>query len=383
MKSLIYTGLLILLWIVNLFNGTGLDSVYHVTDWTRRIVILLFLINVFIDYLRTHALLVDRKKFYIYGGMIIVFIASPYLHGYGVQGTGYLWVFCLVYLLSKLKIDDMTMLWIGLIYGALGFSILFIFDYGTALNGWNTNSIAMIGCHSFLIFLVPFFREQRMRNKFVLIIAAWIFSILILPTNSRSGILFAFVGTLFAIGLLPRGVVSKNHFRTFICLILPLIISVIVTSVSNSTIMEGLNIWSYQKFHKPIFNGRDELWKYGFELLWQNPLIGTGNLNAANWHNSAITCLAATGILGFVFWIMSFGKIMDRAREFLDDYIVIGCFVAFIILYAQQSVELGFISGNPTLLGYILLGLMLGRVRFLEELEDDEAYESQYNCTDI
>lgn len=383
MKSLIYTGLLILLWIVNLFNGTGLDSVYHVTDWTRRIVILLFLINVFIDHSRTHALPVDRRKFHVYGGMIILFIASPYIHGYGMQGTGYLWVFCLVYLLSKLKIDDMTMLWTGLIYGGLGFAILFIFDYGTALNGWNTNSIAMIGCHSFLIFLVPFFREQRMRNKFLLIIAAWIFSILISPTDSRSGILFAFVGTLFAIGLLPRGVVSKNHFRTFICLILPLIISVIVISVSNSTIMEGLNIWSYQQFHKPIFNGRDDLWKYGFELLWQNPLIGIGNLNAANWHNSAITCLVATGIMGYIFWIMAFGKIMDRARAFLDDYIVIGCFVSFIILYVQQSVELGFISGNPTLLGYILLGLMLGRVRFLEELEDDEAYESQYNCTDI
>lgn len=300
-----------------------------------------------------------------------------------MQGTGYLWVFCLVYLLSKLKIDDMTMLCTGLIYGGLGFAFLFIFDYGTALNGWNTNSIAMIGCHSFLIFLVPFFREQRMRNKFLLIIAAWIFSILVSPTDSRSGALFALVGALFAIGLLPRSVVSKNHFRTSICLILPLIISVIVISVSNSTIMEGLNIWSYQKFHKPIFNGRDELWKYGFELLWQNPLIGTGNLNAANWHNSAITCLVATGILGYIFWIMAFGKIMVRAREFLDDYIVIGCFVSFIILYVQQSVELGFISGNPTLLGYIMLGLMLGRVRFLEELEDDEAYESQYNCTDI
>lgn len=374
MKSLIYTGLLILLWIVNLFNGTGLDSVYHVTDWTRRIVILLFLINVFIDYSRTHALPVDRRKFHVYGGMFILFIASPYIHGYGMQGTGYLWVFCLVYLLSKLKIDDMTMLWTGLIYGGLGFAFLFIFDYGTALNGWNTNSIAMIGCHSFLIFLVPFFREQRMRNKFLLIIAAWIFSILVSPTDSRSGALFALVGALFAIGLLPRSVVSKNHFRTFICLILPLIISVIVISVSNSTIMEGLNIWSYQKFHKPIFNGRDDLWKYGFELLWQNPLIGTGNLNANNWHNSAITCLVATGILGFAFWIMAFGKIMNRARPYLNDYIVVGCFVSFIVLYVQQSVELGFISGNPTLLGYILLGLMLGRVRFLEELEDYGAY---------
>lgn len=374
MESLIYTGLLILLWIVNLFNGTGLDSVYHVTEWTRRIVILLFLINVFMDYARTHALLVDRKEFSIYGGMIILFIASPFIHGYGSAGIEYLWVFCLVYLLSKLKIDDRTMFWVGLIYGVLGFSILFIYDYGTVLKGWNGNSIAMIGMQSFLVLLVPFFREQKMRNKVFLLIAAWIFSMLILPTHSRSGILFAFVGTLFAIGLSPRGIVTMNYFQTFICLILPLIIAVVVISVSNSSIMDGLNIWSYQQFHKPIFNGRDDLWKYGFELLWQNLLIGTGNLNANNWHNSAITCLVATGILGFAFWIMAFGKIMDRARPYLNDYVVVGCFVSFIVLYVQQSVELGFISGNPTLLGYILLGLMLGRVRFLGELKDYGAY---------
>lgn len=374
MESLIYTGLLILLWIVNLFNGTGLDSVYHVTEWTRRIVILLFLINVFLDYVRINAFQVDGKKFCIYGGMSFMFIISPYIHGYGTMGIEYIWVFCLVYLLSKIKINDRTMLWTGLIYGVLGFAILFIFDYGTALKGWNTNSIAMIGMHSFLVLLVPFFKEQQMRNKVILLIAAVAFSILISPTDSRSGILFAFVGTLFAIGLLPRGVVSKNHFRTFICLILPLIISVIVISVSNSTIMDGLNIWSYQQFHKPIFNGRDDLWKYGFELLREHPLTGSGNLNAANWHNSAITCLVATGILGFVFWILTFGKIMDQARAYLEDYVVMGCFVSFIVLYEQQSVELGLISGNPTILGYIMLGLMLGRVRFLREQEDYGEY---------
>ena len=370
MESLIYTGLLILLWIANLFNGTGLDSVYHVTEWTRKVVILLFFINLLLDYARTHTLLQDKKKLYIYGGMIIVFIASPFIQGYGFTGIDYLWVFCLVYLLSKFKINDRTMFWIGLIYGALGFSVLLIFDYGTLLKGWNTNSIAMIGMHSFLVMIVPFFKKQQIRNKIFMLIAAGIFSVLVSQTDSRSGIFFAFIGALFAIGLLPRGIVTKNYFRTFICLILPLIIAVVVIAVSNSSNMEELNIWSYQQFGKPMFNGRDELWKYGFELLWQNPLIGTGNLNANNWHNSAVTCLVASGIMGFAFWIMTFGKILDRARSYLNDYIVVGCFVSFIVLYVQQSVELGFISGSPSLLGYILLGLMLGRVRFLEESED-------------
>lgn len=374
MKSFIYTGLLTLLWIVNLFNGTGLDSVYHVTDITRKVVILLFLINVFLDYARTHALRVDRKKFYIYGGMVLVFVTSPFIHGYGSKGIEYIWIFCLVYLLSKLKIDDKTMLWTGLIYGVLGFSILFIFNYKTLLKGWNANSIAMIGMQSFLVLIVPFFRKQQIKNKIFMFIATCFFSILILPTNSRSGVLFAFVGILFAIGLLPRDIILKNSFRTFMCLFLPLIIAIIVIIVSHSSFMDELNIWSYRQFHKPIFNARDILWEDGFKHLWHNPLIGTGNFNVANWHNSAITCLVATGVLGFAFWIMAFGKILEQVRVCLNDYIVVGCYVSFIVLYVQQSVELGFISSNPALLGYILLGIMLGRVRFLKELKNYGAY---------
>lgn len=374
MKSLIYTGLAILLWVANLFNGTGLDSVYHITEWTRKIVILLFLLKIFKECLKTRALLVDRKNFFIYSGMILIFIVSPYIHGFGAEGINYIWVFCLVYLLSQLKMDERTILWIGSIYGVLGFIILFIYDYGTVLSGWNSNSIAMIGMHSFLVLLVPFYKQRHLDKKVFVLLAATIFSLLLSTTDSRSCILFAFVGTLFAIGIFPRGVVTKKYSRTFIFLMLPLIIAIVVIGVSNSSYIDELNLWSYRQFGKSIFNGRDDLWKYGFELLKANPLIGTGDFNSNNWHNSAITCLAATGISGFVFWIMALGKITDQARPYLNDYIVVGCFVSFIVIYVQQSVELGFISGNPTLLGYVLLGLMLGRVHFLEELENYGTY---------
>lgn len=374
MESLIYTGLLSLLWVANLFHGTGLDSVYHITDLTKGIVILLFAVSVIRGYARTHAMLVDKKKFYIYGIMGLIFIVSPLIHGYGTAGIDYLWVFCLVYLLSKLRIDDRTMFWTGLIYGILGCAILYIFNFGTVLNGWNANSIAMIGMNSFLVLLVPFFREQRLRNKVILLVASGIIATLMIPTNSRSSILFTFIGTLFAIGLLPRAAVSRNYSRTLFCLVLPLIIAVFVMIVSNSSVMDGLNEWSYEQYNKPLFNGRDELWKNGFEILWQNPLFGNGNLIAASWHNSAVTCLVSTGVLGFVFWILSFGEVLGSARPYLNDYIVIGCFVSFIVLYVQQSVELGFISGSPTFIGYILLGLLLGRVRFLKEMEDYESY---------
>lgn len=370
MQFIVNVGILVLLWIATLFNGTGLDSVYHITAWAQRITVLLFAIDVGYKAISNRQMLIKRNDFYTFGGMTTIFIGSTWIHGFGASaGIDYLWVFCLIYLLSKLEIDDKTMLCTGLAYGVMGFAILYIFDYGNTLKGWNTNSIAMIGMHSFLILLVPFFQLRQWKSKLFLLAATIGFSVLVSQTNSRSGILFGVIAALFAINVIPRGLITKDRRVTLLWLLAPLIIALIVIQVSKGGYMDSLNQWSYEHFRKPIFNGRDELWEWGLDELWTSPLFGIGNFNAANWHNSAITCLVATGILGFIFWIASFANILNMARPYLRDYIVTGCFIDFVVLYAQQSVELGFISGNPTLLGYILLGIMLGRVNYLRKGE--------------
>ncbi len=366
MQFIINVGILILLWVVNLFNGTGLDQVYHVTDLAQWITILLFIVCVGYKFLTRRGMQVGKMSFYTFGILILIFIFSPLLNGYGfTAGIEYLWVFCLIYLLAHMKIDEKTMMWTALVYGMMGFAILYIYNFGSALKGWNENSIAMIGMHSYLIMLVPFFRRHRFRIKLILVGLAFLFSYMVSPTNSRSGILFGFIAVLLAIGIIPRKIVTGSRKITWLWLLVPLFIAIIVVMFSKGGYMSALNHWSYQQFNKPIFNGRDELWSRGFDRLGASPLFGTGNLNAANWHNSAVTCLYATGFVGFAFWIAVFANILNRTRDYLDDYIVTGCFVGFIVLYAQQSVELGFISGNPTLLGYVLLGMMLGRVNYL------------------
>lgn len=85
---------------------------------------------------------------------------------------------------------------------------------------------------------------------------------------------------------------------------------------------EFLNLWSYKQFQKPIFNGRDDIWLYGFRLLGKNPLFGTGNMNFNNWHNSAIVCLTAYGAIGYILWIGSFNHMLNKAQAWLEDYIV-------------------------------------------------------------
>ena len=52
---------------------------------------------------------------------------------------------------------------------------------------------------------------------------------------------------------------------------------------------------------------------------------------------------------------------------YISDEIVFGSMLAFLIIYLQQSVDLGFISDCPNLLPYMILGIGLGRVRLLQK----------------
>lgn len=367
MQTIFYIGLLTILWIVNLFNGTGLDSVYHVTNIAKIVVTVLTVFSITFSFKNKGDIRIKRSHFNIFGGMILVFMSSSIINGFTMQTLNYLWVFCIIYLISKIPISNTIMLWTGLIYGFLGAVILYIYNFGDLLKGWNENTIAMMGMHSFLILIVPFFDKNSSRSKFALIIMTIIFSFLILPTNSRSGILFLFIAAFFALNILPRSIAIGGKKRSVFLLFLPLIIVTFISLFSLSYFFDSLNIWSITHFQKPIFNGRDQIWREGFELLLENLLLGCGNLATQNWHNSAIHCLTTFGVVGYSFWIASFNKIINFASEKLYDPFVCGCFISFLVLWVQQSVELGLISHSPSLLPYILLGLMLGRVKFLND----------------
>jgi O-antigen ligase len=196
-----------------------------------------------------------------------------------------------------------------------------------------------------------------------------VFSYLINPTNSRSGILFLIIGTAFALNIIPRRIIYGKKGRILFFLIVPLIIAILVSIISGTNLADSLNTWSYKQFEKPIFNGRDELWIEGFKKLSESPFLGIGNPSTANWHNSAVSCLVGYGCIGYLFWIASLQNILKRAICWLDDYIIQGCVVAFIVLYLQQTVELGFIGESPSVLPYVMLGMMLGRIRYLKSLE--------------
>ncbi len=83
--------------------------------------------------------------------------------------------------------------------------------------------------------------------------------------------------------------------------------------------MQQLDLWSLQKFKKPIFNGRDEIWENGLNVLFNNLLFGRGNLEG-NWHNCIITVLTAYGIIGSTLWVMAFQKNSFKRKIVVEGF---------------------------------------------------------------
>lgn len=365
MNSIIYTMIMAVLWAVNLFNDSGLGQIYQTTEKARSIIFVVFIIIVILSFRKRH-FGVDKYDFVVFGGMLLTIVAVSYIKGYGNMGTHYISVFLLVYILGRSRVSVLAVKLTGLTYLVLGMSILYIYDYTSVLSGWNGNTIGMIGLYSFLVFLISFYDVNNIKSKIIILVITGIYINLIGPTDSRSSIWFAIVAVLFALAILPRKIITITDKRYYLWLLIPLFIAVFVINVSHASYMNTLDLWSMRNFQKPLFNGRDGLWESGLKILGEHILFGSGTLEG-NWHNCVVTMLIAYGSVGCVFWILSLQRILAKGRNWLDDVIVSGCIITFVIMYIQQSVELGLADENPNLIPYIVLGIMLGRIKLLDE----------------
>lgn len=365
MNNVIYVTTMVVLWIVNLFNGTGLGQVYQTTEKARIIVDIIFIITIIFNYKRQNRY-VNRQDFIIFGCTSLLFIFDTYIHGYGLKGMNYFYVFILIYILSKMPVREKYIRKIGIIYLLMGIIVIYVYDYGTIFSGWNPNTIGMIALYSYLIFMIPFYnKKNKIGTNIILIAITVIYIILIEPTNSRSSTLFAIIAILLALSIIPKSIIIRNGKQYFVLLLIPLIIAIIVVYLSKGSYIDSLNAWSIQKFEKPIFNGRDTLWNEGFDIFFQNLLFGRGII-VGNWHNSLISILTAYGFFGLLLWILSLNNILSKGESWINDTIVQGCIISFFIMYIHQSVELGLVHESPNILPYIVLGMMLGRINFLK-----------------
>ena len=128
--------------------------------------------------------------------------------------------------------------------------------------------------------------------------------------------------------------------------------------------------WSQETFGKELFSGRDAMWISAYRNIFKHPILGQGSLKSGSyWHNSAVACLSTFGVVGFLLWIKMYHEILKEGRRYLEDTSVAGATVAFLLLYCQQSVELGIIAERPSLIPYVILGILLGRINYLKRRE--------------
>lgn len=365
MSSILYTIAMVAIWGFNLLNNTGLGKTYRTTDIIMAVTFAVMLACLLREVIKNGDIHIKPKYFYTIFIMFAVFIGVSFLNDRGTEGIMGFWVYMLVYILSRVKITANAQRLTSICYGVLGLAILYIFNYMDALDGWNANSIAMIGLYSFLIFTIPFYGVTDWRSLLVLPLVGAAYAFLIWPTDSRSCIIVVIAMLLLVLRVIPVKWALSSSRWLFVLLLVPLFVAVFICLLSTFGDVSGLTEWSRETFEKDLFNGRDQIWMDGFNRLSQVPLFGNGYVTSGYWHNSAMACLTAFGIVGYFLWTKLFHLILKEGRPFLDDVCVVGSMVAFVALYCHQSVEIGMFAPNPSFLPYVILGILLGRVNCL------------------
>lgn len=255
---------------------------------------------------------------------------------------------------------------------AFGFTVLVTKIYLGIFANWNPNDIAMVGFLCCAVFAAA--PWQNWYEKAIERIALVIMAFLVLQMGSRScffGILFL---GLFVFDILNPELLLKYKPLRRIALLMPALIAVCVVLFQNAEIFNSLNSMSLQYFDKPIFNGRNDTWEEGISLVLKNFWLGTGYIDSGRWHNCAISCLTTFGVLGYIIWIGYFDNILSRAVAWRKDICLCNCVASFLMIMLQQSFELGLISTTGNMLPYFLLGILLGRIKYLERKQQIYGY---------
>lgn len=376
MKTILVAIFSVLIWIVSLFQESGFGKSINIDEKAHWILIVISIIILIGKLVKNKDLSIRRSNFTIFLLILISFILFPYIFKKNTDGLGYLTAFLVCYIFSNLELNKSCIRIISFSYGILGIAFLAIYNYTTILKGWNSNSIAMIGFFSYAIFYIGFMQDKKLLSRLFILLVVVIYCSLLEVMNSRSSTIFTIISVLFVFNLFkPKKWFEKNKI-VIVLLLVPLIIALIVCIVSNTELADSLNSWSRTNFRKPFFNGRDEIWQYGLKQLEKNALFGSGVLGNG-WHNSAITCLTAYGIIGYVAWIALFKKIIDKGKGYFSDDYVCASLTAFFFIYCQQSLELGLIGTIPNFIPYLALGIMLGRIKYLKEQNNEIIVEQQ------
>lgn len=362
-KQILYAGLAAIISLLSLLAGSGIGKAYDLYPITSLVVSAAFLLfpvgrTLGSGYVR-------RREFFLTLGLVLVIAVWPALQGNDIQGLQYGWLMALPYVIGMFSFSSKDARAVGFACGMFGFVVVAARLFFGVFSNWNRNDIAMAGFLGCAVCSAAPWDTWggKAFHKILLVVM----TVLILQLESRSCIAGCLILAAFSFGILKRRIFAQKTWLRRLILLFPALVAVATVLFQNSQIFDSLNAWSIQYFSKPIFNGRNSIWDEGLHQVMQRPWLGNGFINNGYWHNCAITCLTAFGILGYVLWTLYFENIMTDSRHWPEDTCLNCCIAAFLTVMIQQSFELGLISTTGSMLPYLIMGMILGRMRYLKE----------------
>ena len=351
--------------LLSLLAGSGIGQAYSLYPLTRLAVITLYFAFV-VRTVKTEQL-VRRRDLILFFGLLGIVCIWPMLQGYSFEGIEYGFLMLVPYVLGQAKLRQKHIRMLGLACGGVGLAVLVSRLYLGIFANWNANDMAIAGFFgSAVMSAAPWVtRKQKFMHRCYLLLVSY----LVYQMDSRSCLIGMILLMLVAFNIIdPRKFARKKGLRRLV-LIVPAVIAIGVVLFQNAPVFDSLNEFSTQYFGKPIFNGRNTAWEDGVQRILKNPLFGDGHIINGYWHNCAMSALTSFGIVGYIFWLGYFENILLDAQRWCFDHCLCCCVTSFLIIVFQQSFELGLISTTGSMLPYVLLGIILGRVKYLKERE--------------
>lgn len=361
-RQILFAALAGIVSLLSLLGGSGIGQAYNLYPMTMLAVAALYAIGPIQRSVLTGQ--VRRRELFIFLGLVLIIGLWPMVKGYKTLGMEYGWLLLVPYVVGQLKMSQADVRAMGLVCGCFGAVVLIAQQYFGIFAGWNQNTIAMagfLGCA--VCFAAPWTSwGGKIFNKILLVVM----TLLTLQLDSRSCLTGLLALLVFSFGFLkPRFFAMKPWIRRLM-LIIPAVISVGTVLFQNSSLFDDLNALSMEYFSKPIFNGRNSIWAIGWNTVIENPFLGNGALSNGYWHNCAMTVMTAFGLVGYSVWLLYFENIMAEAQQWADDQCLQGCIVSFLVIMLQQSFELGLVSTQGSILPYFIIGIILGRIKYLK-----------------
>lgn len=375
----VFLGIM-LVWASMIINSSGFGVAFYTPEITQLILTIL----AFIKWQEIHKQRVsgvtEYSNSFAWILVFVSFVILPLITAQCFDGLRYLTAFLAVYIFANTRTTQRTMAVAGLSIELGGLFILGIYSFTPILSGWNDNSIAIFAIFSFFFYGISIYGKLTRRNVVIFVAVSLLYIAALFSTASRGGMVFILVAVL--------SLIYRAKFRRFVgkpkhiiyILSVPLAISLIVVAIANTSFYGRINAINLFETGKSLFNGREEIWIESYKHFIESYLIGTGELSF-NYHNSAVACLTAFGVLGYLGWISIFKNYITRCLSYIDDYVVYGSVVAFYLIFIHQSIELGFIADCPMYLPYMILGIALGRARLYREQGYSNATGYKHNSS--